>query len=566
MKKLTIILLFLAFCFVSVSALKAQALDKIDWKKPIKLSGSLGGGMMLYTTNNEKARRDPFFWTLSGNLSIDILGFVQVPLSLNISQQSNQFAAQPFNQFGLSPSYKWITVHGGYRTMDFSPFTLSGQVFLGGGVDLNPENSPVRVSAMYGRFAKAISQGGQVGILSGEPTYERWGYGAKLSLGRDMKKAVDLIFFKAKDDIASIERQAAVTPAENTVIGLVTKQALSKKILIDLDYAYSVYTSDIGLQTEGENANLDKMAQAFAGIMNVNLSTQSSFALKTGVSYNLTKYQFRLGYQRINPNYRSMGTAFLNNDLEDITLNVSWKMLKDKMSITAGGGFQRNNLDNNLATDLTKLSYNFNATYAPTDKLNFSASYSNFNSSTKILASSQNVTNPTLRLDSLRLLQLTNSASLGATYQFGTKDQSHNLNANLNYQGANDQANNANTLYTASAGYGFQAKKKDFNLNLAVNYNQNKSAASDNVTMGPTLSMMKGFLKKKLKLNYAGMIGLASVNGASTGTNMTHRIGAKYQLGKHHSFSADVNYLLRNSNLQPSFYEMRTGANYMYTF
>ena len=39
--------------------------------------------------------------------------------------------------------------------MSFSPYTLSGHLFLGGGVELRPQG-PWTVSAMAGRLQKAI--------------------------------------------------------------------------------------------------------------------------------------------------------------------------------------------------------------------------------------------------------------------------------------------------------------------------------------------------------------------------------------------------------------------------
>jgi len=563
MQKVT---LAFAYLVITLSSALAQDISKLDWKHPIKLSGSLGGGTMLYTTTKAESRRDPFFWSINGNLNIDLLGVIQIPINLSLSQQNSDVSAQPFNQFGLSPSYKSITVHGGYRSMEFSPFTLSGNIFLGGGIEVIPDGSLIRVSAMYGRFSKAIQQGGQVGILSGEPTYERWGYGAKIGIGRNTSNAVDLIFFKAKDDPNSISEQPNTAPAENVVLGLITKQKLSKKILFDMDFGYSVYTEDSRFNNTESTTNITggDVPDLFKNLMNINLSSSSSYAIKTGIGYNLEKYQVRLNYQRINPNYRSMGTAFINNDLENISLNVSWNMFQSKLNLTAGGGVQRNNLDNSLATNLRRVSYNFNATYSPTNKLNFSGAYSNFSSSTSILASSQNITDPTLRLDSLRLLQVTNSASLMVVYSFGTKTRSQSLNLNTSYQGANDQDDNATAFYNASLGYNYRLKKSNLNIKTAYNFNQN-IAEMTNVTTGPTLSIGKGFLKNKMKFNWASTVVSAFVDGENTGTNSTHRLTWKYGIKKH-SFSSNINYLIRSSQTQESFSELRAGLNYNYSF
>lgn len=551
------LIFFLLFLLGAVS-LKAQDIAKIDWKKPVKLSGSLGVSTMFYDATGVANRRDPFFWQINGNLNINLLGFLNVPVTVNFSQQNNQYAAQPFNQFGLSPSYKAVKVHLGYRTMEFSPFTLSGQVFMGAGIEITPQNSLVRVSAMYGRFAKAISQGGQIGILSGAPSYERWGYGAKIGLGRNLAKSVDLIFFKAKDDINSIPPQEILRPAENLVLGLVTKQTFLKKFAWNLDLGYSIYTSHANLESIENQGFTDN-------IIKINLSTQKSMALKTGLSYSTEAYQISLNYQRINPKYQSMGTAFLNNDLEDIALMLSWKMFANKMQITAGGGFQRNNLDKSLATDLTRLSYNFNINYSATEKLNFTLNYSNFNSSTKILASAQQITDPTLRLDSLRLLQVTNSANFMASYATGTKEKKHSLSFAAAYQGANDQNNVATSFYNASLGYNFSLTPKNLSLSSALSFNQNSAAGIENLTLGPTLGINKLFFKKKMKCTYAGSLLNAYINGVQNSLILTQKLAASYSAGKHHSFAADMNYL-QKADEKTKMSEIRAGLNYNYTF
>ena len=64
------------------------------------------------------------------------------------------------------------------------------------------------------------------------------------------------------------------------------------------------------------------------------------------MSYSLKIAQITLGYRRIDPDYESLGIPFINNDVEDITASLSWRMLANKIAISTSGGLQRNNLDN----------------------------------------------------------------------------------------------------------------------------------------------------------------------------------------------------------------------------
>lgn len=107
--------------FISIlltNALFAQDLENISKQKPFAISSSLDIRGIGYTVDGIQARRSPFTYIVSGSPTITIYG-LSIPLSFTFSEQDRSFR-QPFNQFGLSPNYKWITLHGGYRNITFS--------------------------------------------------------------------------------------------------------------------------------------------------------------------------------------------------------------------------------------------------------------------------------------------------------------------------------------------------------------------------------------------------------------------------------------------------------------
>jgi len=46
----------------------------------------------------------------------------------------------------MSPYYKWITIHVGYRNINYSQFTLAGHTILGAGIELHPGISGLALS------------------------------------------------------------------------------------------------------------------------------------------------------------------------------------------------------------------------------------------------------------------------------------------------------------------------------------------------------------------------------------------------------------------------------------
>lgn len=546
-----------------------QDLEQIGQGPPVRLSGSVGGQTVFYNANGIQNRRDPFYWLLNANLNINIYG-IDIPLSAVFSQQNRTFT-QPFNQYGISPRYKAVTAHLGYRSLDFSDFTLSGNIFFGAGVEVAPEGAPIRVSALYGRFTRAITQGGAVGLLSSETAYERWGYGAKVSLGKALNRTTDLIVFRARDQEDSVPDSlaaaSAIAPAENLVLGVNTRQQLAKGLEAQVEYAYSAFTTDVRL--DPQRAEGLRVANMAGQLFTPNLSSRFNSAIQAGLTYQRTKYQLRVGYRRIGPEYKTLGSVFLNNDLEDYSLGVNFRALADRLSMSVTGGLQRNNLSRQLASDMTRLTTAVSGSYTASEKLSLNFNFSNFNSATRVLAAVNDLSNPTLRVDSLQLLQVTNNAGLGANYMTGTKTHRQMFMLSANYQLGNDQAENKTAFYNLNAIYQYAITPLQLNLNLGLNYNFNDMTAFSSSAWGPTLSVSKAFFDRRMRCSLASTLQSARSNSNPSGTNASQRVAVSYKVGKNHLFNADANYLARRAAPDSggkSFSEFRAGMAYQYTF
>src|SRR5674536_8201 len=101
-------LLFLALPFLISGTLQAQNLEGLSKQKPVLLSGGLTARAIFYDANGIANRRQPFSYIFTGSPTISIFNSFTIPLSFTYSEQDRSFR-QPFNQFGMSPYYKWIT-------------------------------------------------------------------------------------------------------------------------------------------------------------------------------------------------------------------------------------------------------------------------------------------------------------------------------------------------------------------------------------------------------------------------------------------------------------------------
>ena len=139
---------FLSFPVITYS----QDLENLGDQKLVSLDGSITISGTKYSVAGAPRRRPPTSWTIVGTPTLSLFG-ISLPFNFIFSDQESNFR-QPFDQFGVSPSYQWVTLHLGYNSLSYSKYTLAGITLFGAGVELNPE--PLRLSVMYGRFQRPV--------------------------------------------------------------------------------------------------------------------------------------------------------------------------------------------------------------------------------------------------------------------------------------------------------------------------------------------------------------------------------------------------------------------------
>jgi len=231
-KRLSILITTLTLIFLSLNSY-SQDLENITLKNAVKISGGIGFQSTAYNAWGVPMNRDPFLMQVNLNLNISVLGVVNIPFSASFSNQGSKYSTpQPFNTFGMSPKYKAVTLHIGYRSLNLSEFSLSGSQFLGVGLEIQPKNSFVKGKVLWGRFAKPIYFNPN-GSVANQPSYERFGWGMGVTLGKTPKNEFTFNIFNAKDNPNSLAVSASeidTKPADNLVLGVVFKQEITKKI------------------------------------------------------------------------------------------------------------------------------------------------------------------------------------------------------------------------------------------------------------------------------------------------------------------------------------------------
>jgi hypothetical protein len=454
--------------------------------------------------------------------------------------------------------------------MQFSDYTLSGLTFLGGGIDIAPPGTGMSFSWMYGRFSKAVPYADSLNYNTEQPAFERWGYGGKLSMGGDKHK-VDLLMFRASDKRRSIPDPgfaSGLSPEENLVLGFCTENTLTNSIKLKTEFSRSAFTKDTRLEETEYNA---AMSGYTLGMFTPRYSSTYNNALNTNISYAKNSFSIGIGYKRIDPEYQSLGTTYLTNDAEDITLQASKAFLKNKLNVNGSFGTQRNNLERDLETTNKRWIGSFNLVYAISKAWNTSFSYSNFT----------NTTGPSyvnIR-DTLHFAQVSNNLSGILNYTFGNKNLNHAIGLMTAVQEVNTLNETATIIENMNSGlvnttvtYNLNFIPRKLVFTLASNYNSfNQSADISNATIGPVIGVSKGFSENKFRVN--GNIGYlaTSMNGNTIYNTTTIRAGCNYKVSKHHSFRMSAGLMSRNvadtgNEIYKDFNEYTITLNYGYVF
>lgn len=553
--------LLIAFVILSFSAF-AQDLESIPHQKPVTISGSLDARAIAYSVDGIPARRKPFSYILSGYTNINLYGSLDVPLSFTLSEQDRSFS-QPFNQFGLSPRYKWLTVHGGYRNLSFSPYTLDGYTMLGAGIELNP--GKFHVAVMYGRMNRATTIDTTLGTL--QPfSFSRKGVAVKLGYGDD-KSFFTISALKAKDDSSSVkvdpQTKELVRAAANTVASVAGRLQFAGHFFIEGDGGASLWTNDIGSTYAITDSSewVDKLKN----IMPVNGTSEFNIAYRGAAGYAGKIFGLKLEYRHVDPQFRSMGVYYFNNDVESYTVSPSLLLLKNRLRLNGSIGRQKDNVKDQKEATTTRTIGMANLSWDITQRFGFDANYTNYSSNSK----------PTVVLvqNKYLLAQSNNNISFTPRYVFADTKHSHVIVASYNRSQLKDdnsttQAGNDITTDIMFLNYTYTIVQSALSITGGANRAVNKLSTGDFKNMSYTLSFNKSMLKNKLQGALSNTYTDSKGPTGKTGILNTLLSGG-YQPTTHHRISLRYSLLNNrpdNANPQVKFTEHTGEIGYTYSF
>lgn len=546
---------FLCFFLVAFNLAFAQDTTTTNKNKLLKIKGAISLRTGVYESFGIEARQDNFQYLLQSNVNFNFFNNqVVAPFSATVSQQ-NQTFLQPFNQYGISPTYKNITLHIGFRNLNYNKYTLGGHNFLGIGADYNYKK--IRASGMYGRFRKAINDEDGRDVFGGGLSYRRMGYGAKLGYGTN-ESFIDVIVFSAEDEVSDVNLallDSTITPEANFVYGFNIRKKIGKNLFFKGEYGRSAYSANTDSKTTTkEGFSIHNNTNTF---FQPRLSSSYQNAGNMNITFNPRAFNLTFDYEYIGDGYRTLGAFFFQDDIENLTIGGG--LNRKKWSANTKLGIQRNNLNSANDINNTRFISSFNGNYRPNQKHTFGLNYSNFSAFTTAVQR--------LGTDSLDFFQVNHNANASWNYLIDTLSS---LSLNLSYQNAFsrtvDEINteNATEFISANVGYLRDFKAIKTKMNIAFMYNIMQTFFGNSVNYGPSVSLTRAFFKEKFTVSNMNSFQAVDDIG-NDGWFFTTFLRANYKLSAKQSLGWDLRYNIRStSTLQ--FSEIQTFASYTLNF
>nr|WP_314759957.1 hypothetical protein [uncultured Porphyromonas sp.] len=523
------ILLLTALLLLGMKPSYAQNIEEVlafRKKKPFKISGSISARATLFSSQPSEARQS-FTYQLTGAVNLSLYELLNIPLSFNLNNYGANFSYPSLpNRLSLHPSYKWAKAHIGDVSMSFGPYTLNGHQFTGLGVELSPGRW--QVSAMAGRLLKRVDADPNIPSL--QVGYERWGYGLKTRYeGSTFALGGTVFAARDRDGRISFDIDAlGIYPKGNIALGLEGSLSLIKDLKLSLEYGLSRMQQDLR-------------------------STEVSYyqALKADVSYSFVGNTLGVGYERIDPGYATLGAYYFNNDYENLTLNYSRSFFDRKLSLALSGGVQRDDLMGQKQEHNKRFVGSAQVGFTPSEALSASVSLSSFQSYRNLKSSFDyiNARTPYDNLDTLQFTQLSHSLDADISWRLKQSEaQTQTLSATLSYQEAADrqgryiQPGQLTRFMNLGTSYSLDLSALDLTLTGGFNVSNNYADRKAVLTLGPSLSLAKRFLKKQLSMGLSLSYNETQEAGHRLAQVYNLRATAGYRFWGKHGLNASVAY------------------------
>lgn len=470
--------------------------------RPFTASGSISISANTYTASGIANRRAPASLQSTANLDFSLFGFSS-GLNMLYSTDQSEFR-QNMNNISFDAQWKWITVQAGDVNPSYSKYGLSGATIRGGYLQLDPGNWNIELSG--GRSKKAIPNNSQRDEFR-EPSFERWAMAGKIGYDAEGDNHFYLSSHYELDKSGSLNNPSGITPKENLTVTPDAMVSLFDGVLnLESQVTFSAYTRDVN-SPEVPISDIG-LPNFLSNIIQGRQSSRLNYAGQATANLRLDQFGFEVGYERIQPGFRSLGIGRIQDDKERIRLAPSVRFFDNKVSVQSNISLGRDNLLNSRLQTQRNTGVGANIQVQVTDMITVSSNYNllinSFTTNTGAV-SNQQTAPPDQK-------QVSHTVMLQPSVTFQSDEVTHNIslaasyfNFHLGFEGSgpNIPMGSSSDTYSSNASYSLSFPS-GLALNSMANVVINNSSSSENLTLGGNVGASYSLLKRKLTLSLNG--------------------------------------------------------------
>ncbi|MDZ7659255.1 hypothetical protein, partial [Fodinibius sp.] len=386
---------------------------------------------------------------------------------------------------------------------NFSKYGINGATIRGGYLKFNPGNWNIELSG--GRSKKAVPSNSQKDEFR-ESAFERWAMVGKVGYEGDGSHFYLSSHYEL-DKSKSLNNPIGITPKENLTLTPDAKLSIfDDKVSLESQVTFSAFTRDLN-STEIPLTSTG-VPSFISNLMQPHQSSRLNYAGQATASLQLDKFGMQVGYERIQPGFRSLGIGQIQDDKQKITISPSARFFDNKVSVQGNVSFGRDNLLNSRIQTQRNTGISANLKLQATDKITISSNYNlllnSFTANSGALSSPQTAPPDQKQVSHTVMLQPS------ITLQGDAK--THNISLSASYftfelsfdgEGPSVPKGSASDTYSTSATYSLTFSN-GLALNSMANVLVNNSSNAESLTLGGNLGGSYTMLERKLTLSLNG--------------------------------------------------------------
>ena len=492
------------------------------------ISGSVGATGGLYGISGIDNRRPSAYSEVSADLSFKLLGF-ESGLSLLYSTESNSLR-QSMNRLGFSWSWDWGQVEAGTISPSYSEYSLNGATLRGGSVELTP--GPMNLALSAGRTQRAISPSSDRNFR--QSAFERWLYAARVGVGAQERSHFHLIGTVARDRKSSLNQPSLDQSPPDQSGGQTGSIRPAENLTITPDFGISLFEGRVQLQTEAtvsaltrdtRTRRVDLGVPILEDLFTPRAGSRIDYAGTSRLKLDLSGFQFDAAYERIQPDFRSLGVSRIRTDQETVRINPRVQLFDGKLSVGTTLKRVRNNLLGQRAVEEQRRQVRGNVQARLGRSVTINGSYMRMINDYTPTASDSgfsggagNGTGSQPPLSEAERRLVTQTATLAPTITVQSGSLTHSLSLSGNYQLLDSQSNRPSggsrpsgggrpapdsESLTTTASYSLSFPS-GLSLTLSGDYLRSNAQATSTNAYGANASAGYAFFGRTLRVNLSG--------------------------------------------------------------